>query len=187
MIKTYIHVNDHEPISCEPLSPPSATFSKFKNNSMNQENNYSASGFVLNQENNFSTSGFVSNNSPFNSPAKLTSLKSPITLFSSVSPHHKLELHLDSNIVFPSLLPLSISFTHPLKIDSTSSDSEFEDLLLYFVYGSPFTPSSPISSNSTIDSPIASKRFTEFHRQSIHVFSSPSSFYYSLQPTSKSH
>jgi hypothetical protein len=156
MVKTYIHANDHEPISCKPLSPPPMTFLEFENNSTNQENNYSMNGFVSNQENNFSTSGFVSNNSPFNSPAKLTSLKSPVTLFSSVSPHHKSELHLDSNIVFPPLFPLSTSFTHLLKVDSTGSDSEFEDLLLHFTYRSLFSPLSPTSSNPTTDSPTVS-------------------------------
>jgi hypothetical protein len=78
MVKTYIHTNDHEPVTSKLLSPPSVTFSKFKNNSLNQENNYSANGFM-------------SNNSPFNSLAKLISLKSPLTLFSLVSPHHESE------------------------------------------------------------------------------------------------
>jgi hypothetical protein len=149
-------------------------FSKFKNNSLNRENNYS-------------TSGFMSNNFPFNSLTKLTSLKSPLTLFSPVSPHHESEQHLDFNTVFSPLLSLSTSFSHPHKVDSPGSDSEFKDLLLHFVYGFPFSPLSPISSNLTIDSPTALKRFAEFHRQPIHIFSSSSSFYYFLQPTSKSH
>jgi hypothetical protein len=129
----------------------------------------------------------VSNNSPYNSPAKLTSLKNHPMLFSSVSPHRKSEQHLDSNYVFSLLFPLSTSYTHPPTVDSLGSDHEFKDLLLHFTYESSFTPLS-LSSNPSTDSPTALKRFTEFHKQPIHLFSSLSSFYYSLkQPSSKSH
>jgi hypothetical protein len=175
MVKTYIYVNDRKPVSTKPLSLPPVIVSKFKNNSPNQENNYS-------------TSSFMSNNSQFNSLAKLTNLKSHPTLFSLVSPHHELEQHLDFNYVFSPLLLLSTSYTHPSTVDSPGLDHEFEDLLLYFTYGSSFTPLSLTFSNSSIDSQTASKRFTEFHKQPIHIFSSPSSFYYSLkQPSSKFH
>jgi hypothetical protein len=176
IVKTYINVNDHKSVSTEPLSfPPPVTAFEFKNNSLNWENNYSMSSYVL-------------NNSLFNSLAKLTSLKSHPMLFFSVSPHSESEHHLDSNYVFPLLSPLSTNYTHPPTVDSPGLDHEFEELLLHFVYRSSSTPSSPTSSNPFTDSHTALKRFTEFHKQPIHVFSSLSSFYYSFkQPFSKSH
>jgi hypothetical protein len=174
-------VNDHEPVSTEPLSsPPLVTAFEFENNSLNQENNYSTSSSSPKQKNNYSTSGFVSNNSLFNSLAKLTSLKSYPTLFSSVSLHSESEQHLNSNYVFPLSSLLSTNYTHSPTVDSPGSDHEFEELLLHFTYGSFSTPSSPTSSNPSIDSHTASERFTEFHKQPIHVFSSLS-FYYSLK------
>jgi hypothetical protein len=188
MVKTYIHANDGEPVTSKPLSPPTVTVFEFENNSLNQENNYSMSGSSLKWKNNYSTSGFVSNNFLFNSLAKLTSLKSHPMLFSSVSPHYESEQHLDSNIVFSPLFSLSTSFTYPQTVDSPGSDSDFKDLLLHFTYRSSSPPLPLTSSNPTTDSPTASKRFTEFYKQPIHVFSSFSSFYYSLKhPSSKSH
>jgi hypothetical protein len=188
MVKTYIYTNDQEPITSKPLSPPSVIVSKFENNSPNQENNYSTSGSSLKWKNNYSMSGFVSNNFLFNSLAKLTSLKSHSTLFSSVSLHCESEQHLDSNNVFSPLFSLSTSFTHSQTVDSSGSDCDFEDLLLHFTYGSSSSPPSPTSSNPTTNSPTASKKFTKFHKQPIYVFSSPFSFYYSLkQSSSKSH
>jgi hypothetical protein len=140
MVKTYIHTNNRKPVTSKPLSLLLVTFPEFKNNSPNWENNYSMSGSSLNWKNNYSASGFVSNNSPFNFLAKLTSLKSPLMLFSSISSHCESEQHLDSNTIFSPLFSLSTSFTHPHKIDSPDSDSEFEDLLLHFTYGFSFPP-----------------------------------------------
>jgi hypothetical protein len=145
MVKTYIHANDHELISSKPLSLPSMTDSKFKNNSPNRKNNYSTSGSSLKRKNSYFT--------------KLSSLKSHSILFSSVSPHHESKQHLNSNNVFSPLSLLSTSFSHPSTVDSPGSDCDFEDLLLYFAYGSSFPPPSPTSSNSTIDSLTALEKF----------------------------
>jgi hypothetical protein len=187
MVKTYIYANDHEPVTSKLLSPPTVIVPKFKNNLPNWKNNYSTSGSSLKQKNNYSMSGFVSNNFLFNFLAKLTSLKSHPMLFSSVSPHHKFKQHLNSNIVFSPLL-LSTSFTYPQTVDSPGSDSDFEDLLLHFTYGSSSLSPPPTSSNPTTDSPTVLEKFTEFHKQPIHVFSSLFFFYYSLKhPSSKFH
>jgi hypothetical protein len=146
------------------------------------------SSYSLKQKNNYFASGFVSNNSLYNSLAKLTSLKDHPTPFSSVFHYRESEQHLDSKNVFSSLFLLSTSFTYSSTEDLSDSDYDLEDLLLYFMYRSSFSSSSPTFSNPTIDSPTSMKRFLNFYRQPIYVFSSPSFFYYFLkQPSSKSH
>jgi hypothetical protein len=123
IINTYIHPNDQELIRSELISLPliySVTFSEFnENNSLNQKNNYSMS----------SSSDYISFNSLFNplvnSPSKLTSLNSPLTLFSSVLSQHGSEQHLDSATVFSPLSSLSLDLSHSLKVDSPCTESEF--------------------------------------------------------------
>jgi hypothetical protein len=167
MVNTYIHPNDCEPIRSEPLSPPlmySVTFPEFReNNSLNQKNNYSTSGFMS-----------------FNSPSKLTSLNSSPTLFSSVFSHRESEQHLNSKNVFPPLSSLSPKLSHSPKVDSPYTNSKFENLLLHFTYRSSTSPPSSPSSNQTTNNSMTSKQFGVFHQLPVHVFSSSSFFYYSL-------
>jgi hypothetical protein len=149
MVKTYIHSNDYKPINTKQLSPPSPTFLFIinvfeKNNSTKQKNNYSVNSFV-------------SNNSLDNYLTE--SLNSTPTPFSSVFFKHESEQHLDSEIVF-SPLPLLISTTssHPLKVDSSTTDTDldFEDLIFHLAYGSSLSSSSlspptniqPVNNNS---------------------------------------
>jgi hypothetical protein len=195
-VKTYIHANDQNPISTEVLSsfssPPSSPIpiNIFEKNNLTKWKNYfSMSGFMSN--NSLTTSGFTSNNSPDNSLTK--SLKSTPTLSSSVFFKHESKQYLDSRIVFP---PLPLFISHPPQVDSqthsTDPDIDFEDLILYLVYGSSsfpssFPSSSPSSSSSsfpsnniTVDNK-SQQEFLEFHKLSVHVFSSPFFFYYSLQ------
>jgi hypothetical protein len=189
MIKTYIHVNDQNPISIEVLSPPSSPLpiNVFeKNNSMKRKNYFSTSSFMSN--NSQTASGFMSNFSPNNSPTE--SLKGSPMPFSSVFFKHESEQHLDSRTVFSPLLPF---ITHPLPVDSFANpDIDFEDLILYLAYGSSsptLSFSSSFSSNNiTMDSK-SQQEFLEFHKLSMYVFSFLSFFYYSLQQSfnSKSH
>jgi hypothetical protein len=169
-VNTYIHSNDWEPIRSEPLSPPlmySVTFLEFEeNNSLNWKNNYFASDYM-------------SFNSSDNSLSKLTSLNSLPMLFSSVLSHCESEQHLDSNTVFSSLPPLSPNLSYLFKVDSSYTNSEFEDFLLHFTYES-FTSSFFSPPNNTADSPMILEQFVAFYQLSIHVFSSLSFFYYSL-------
>jgi hypothetical protein len=142
------------------------TFPEFdENNLPNQKNKNSAS----------SLSGYVSFNSLFNS---LLNLNSSLTLFSSVFSQHGSEQYLDPITIFPPLLKLSFIVTHPLKVDFSYTDKDFEELLFYFVYrSSSFPPSFP---NITTDSSMTSKEFKAFYQLSFHVFSFLSSHYYSL-------
>jgi hypothetical protein len=167
MVKTYIHLNDREPINTKPLSLPSLssllTINVFKKNNL------------VKWKNNCSTSGFVSNNSLDNYLTE--SLNSTPTPFSLVFFECESEQHLDSGNVFSPLFLLSTAFSHPLKVDSPlCNNSDFKDLLLNFAYGSSSSP--PISPNINTDSPTVSKQFAAFHQLSVHIFSFSFSFYY---------
>jgi hypothetical protein len=150
------------------MSPPPiyrVTFPKFnKNDSSNQKNNNSTS----------SLSSYVLFNSLFNSPLNINNL---LMLFSSVFSYHRSEQHLYPANVF-SLLSLLSSFFNSLKVDSTSSNTDFENLILHFTYG--FATSSSSFPNTSTDSPTFSKEFAAFYELSLYVFSSSFSHYYSL-------
>jgi hypothetical protein len=168
-INTYIHLNDRESIRSEPLFPPpmySVMFLEFNENDLpNWKNNYSMSSM----------------SSSDNSPSKLTSLNSLPTLFSSVLSPHEFKQHLDSVTVFSLLFSLSPVLSHLLKVDSSCTNSEFEKLLLHFVYGSStFLTFLPFSPNNTTGSSTTLEQFKTFHQLPIHVFSSFFSFFYSL-------
>jgi hypothetical protein len=140
-----------------------------ENNSLNWKNNYSVSG----------SSGYMSFNSLVNFLSKLTSLNSPLMLFSSVFSHHRSEQHLDSATVFSLLLLLSSDLSHSSKIDSLCTESEFEDFLFHFVYrSSSFLFSFP--NNTTSSSMASEEEFKAFYQLFLHVFSSPSSYFYAL-------
>jgi hypothetical protein len=144
----------------------SVTFPEFdENNSLKRKNNYS-------------TSSYTSFNSLDNFLSKLTSLNSLPMLFLSVLSQHESEQHLNSVIVFPSLFSLSPVLSHSLIVDSSCSESEFRDLFFHLVYGTFTSP--PFSPNKDTGSPMISKQFEAFYQLSVHVFSSSSSFYYSL-------
>jgi hypothetical protein len=135
----------------------------------------------LNQKNNYSVSGYMSFNSPDNSLSKLTSLNSLSMLFSSVLSLHESKQHLDSATVFLSLLFLSPVLSHLSKVDSSCTNSEFEELLLHFAYGSSTSPTfSPSFPNNITDSPTVSEQFEAFYQLPVYVFSFSSSFFYSL-------
>jgi hypothetical protein len=134
-----------------------------------------------NQKNNYFVSGYMSFNFPDNSSSKPTSLNSLSMLSSSVLSPYKSEQHLDSTTVFPLLSSLSSVLSHPPKVDSSCTNSEFEKLLLHFAYRSSIPLTSLLSfSNNTTNSPTVSKQFKAFHQLSVHIFSSPFSFFYSL-------
>jgi hypothetical protein len=172
MIKTYIHSNDCKTINTELLSLPSPssllTINVFKKNNS------------VKWKNNCSTSGFVSNNSPNNYLTE--SLNSVLIPFSSVFFKCESEQHLNSGNIFPPLfLLLSTTFSHLFKVDSSPCNkSNFENLLLNFVYGSSSSPPALSFSNNNTNNPTASEKFEVFHQLPVHVFSSLSFFYYSL-------
>jgi hypothetical protein len=178
-VNTYIYSNDREPIRSESFSPPlmySVTFLEFdEKDSSNQKNNYSASSYMS------FNSSFNSSN---NFQSKLTSLNSSPTLFSPVLSQHKSKQHLNSAIVFPLLSSLSLVLAHLLTVDSFYTDTKFSDLFHHLAYGSSTFPPSTLSffsfPNKDTGSPITLQQFEAFHQLSVHVFSSPFSFYYSL-------
>jgi hypothetical protein len=121
----------------------------------------------------------MSCNSLINSLSKLTSLNSPLTLFSSVFSHHGSKQYLDPATVFSPFLSLSSDLSHLPKVDSSYTKSEFEDFLLHFAYGS--SSFSLFFPNNTIDSlMVLEEEFEAFYQLSLHVFSSPFSYFYAL-------
>jgi hypothetical protein len=105
----------------------------------------------------------------------LTSLNNSPTFISSVSLHHRFEQHLNSANIFSSLLLLSSSLSNFNTVDSTNSDTKFENLILHFMYRSNTSfliPSSlPFSSNYITDSSMSQEEFEAFSKLSLHVFS----------------
>jgi hypothetical protein len=140
-------------------------------NLTNQKNNYSANSW----------SGYMSDNSLFNSLPVLTNIKSDVTPFSSVFLIQGFKQHLNPSNVFP-LLPSFIS--QPSTVDSLTGDNnkDFDDLLLHFMYGSSFSFFSPSSSfNNHTAYTMFQEEFEAFSKLSLYIFSSPSSFYYSMR------
>jgi hypothetical protein len=172
-INTYIHSNDRELVRSEPISPLpnyTVTFSKFNEiNSSNQNNNFSMSSW----------SSFTSNNFLFNSPLVLTEIKNIAMPFSPVFSATRFEQHLNPSNVFSPLFSFN---SQPSSVDFLiiNSDKKFENLLFHFAYRSSFLP---FPSNTTTTFTVIStsqKEFKEFARLFLHVFSSSSSFYYSI-------
>jgi hypothetical protein len=122
------------------------------------------------------SSGYMSINSLFNFPLILTNIKSPTMLFSSVFSSQESEQHLNPLNVFSFLPSL---YSHLPTVDSLTADSnrDFENLLFHFTYGSS-SPSFP--SNNPTETTMSQEEFKTFAKLSLYVFSSFSSFYYSL-------
>jgi hypothetical protein len=186
-IHTYIHPNNRKPVSTEPISPShKVVFPEFDElNSSNWNNNFSAS---LN-------SYFIP---PFNLSLNFPNMKDLKALSLSFSPVVSTigfkQQHQSFN-VFSLLFPLS-PHTHTVDSPTATPELDFKNLILHLVYGSssPSTSPSPSSSSPTPSTNTllvgcnSQKEFQNFHKLLVQVFSSPSSFYYSLkQPYSKSH
>jgi hypothetical protein len=182
-IHTYIHPNDRKPVNTEPISPSHnvASLEFDELNSSNQNNNFST---LLNSH--FIPPFNLSLNSLNTKVLKALSLPfSPVFSTTGFKQHHQ-----PSN-VFSSLSSLS-TYIHTVDFPTATPDLDFEDLILHLAYGSSFpspsSSSSPTTPTNTLPvGCISQKEFQEFHKLSIHVFSSSSFYYFLKQPYSKSH